>query len=1152
MKSLLRFAGFLPFILMAFINAFVDSGHKIIIQNTLFKAYDGELQILLTAIVNGLILLPFILLFTPCGFVADKYPKNRVMRRAAVAAVCICLLITFCYYQGWFIAAFGLTFIIAVQSAFYSPAKYGYIKELLGVDNLSEGNGWVQAASMVAILSGIVVFSLMFELRLDGAEQMTPEQSLQRVAPLGWVLVAGSLLELILAWRLPQTQELNQEARFDWSAYRGGLTLTRNLGLIFSHRPIWLSIIGLSLFWSISQVMLAVFPAFAEDHLDQHNTFVIQGVMALAGIGIMLGSMLAGRWSRHHINLGLIPLGAAGVALGLIVLPQLNSMPLLGLAFFAIGLCGALLNVPLNALIQFHADENQTGRILAGNNFIQNIAMFSFLVLTVAFAYWGIDSLWLLGMLAMIAVAGTALALKTVPEAFLRLLVMSLLKRKYRLQVLGFEHLPEDGKGTLLLGNHVSWLDWAMLQMASPRHVHFVMDKEIYNRWYLRWFMQWYGVIPISGSQSRTALERVKELLNQGKVVCLFPEGAISYTGQVAEFKRGFEKACLDAAGVIVPFYLRGLWGSRFSRSSERLKTLRASGLKRDVIVAFGEPMPITSSAAEVKKQVLELSIHAWEEHTRSLEPLAQAFVRTAKAAPTEWAVTDAKGQPLSHRRLLTACALFSRRIKQTPGQNLGLLMPTSSAGLIANMAGLMAGRTLVNVNFTASAEAQVIALQQADVQTLITARQFVSKLAARGIDVEPLFAGRTVLFMEDIKAAIGRAETLTTLALVTLMPTRVLSAWLCQRVGLEDPAAILFSSGSEGAPKGVMLSHRNMIGNLKQTADVLNVRDEERIMATLPLFHAFGLTVTCMLPLIEGIPVICHPDPTDALNIGRGVARYRATLMCATSTFLRLYTRNRKLHPLMLESLRAVVAGAEKLDSQVREAFEARFHVPILEGYGCTETTPVAGVNLPDYLVPETLTVQSASRQGTVGLALPGSTFRVVEPETLEELPAGEDGLILIGGTQIMLGYLNDAEKTAEVVIEHAGLRWYKTGDKGHLDDDGYLTIVDRYSRFAKLGGEMVSLGAVERKVREILQQPELPLIAVNLPDERKGEQVILLVQNDLQMSSEQLRHTLVAAGMAPLMLPAEIITTDQVPYLGSGKPDFGDAKKQVLAALK
>ena len=330
-------------------------------------------------------------------------------------------------------------------------------------------------------------------------------------------------------------------------------------------------------------------------------------------------------------------------------------------------------------------------------------------------------------------------------------------------------------------------------------------------------------------------------------------------------------------------------------------------------------------------------------------------------------------------------------------------------------------------------------------------------------------------------------------------------------------------------------------MANLRQTADVLNVREDDCIMATLPLFHAFGLTVTCFMPLIEGMPVVCHPDPTDAPKIGKGVARYKATLMCATSTFLRLYTRNKRVHPLMFESLRAVVAGAEKLDASVRDAFEHKYRVPVVEGYGSTETTPVASTNLPDSLDTDWWTVQVGNKPGTVGMALPGSTFRVVDPETLEELPIGEDGLILIGGTQIMQGYLNNPQKTAEVVVELDGIRWYKSGDKGHLDDDGFLTIVDRYSRFAKLGGEMVSLTAIEGEVRRILALPELPLVAVNLPDPKKGEKVLLLIEGE---EIEGLRERLIKGGMPSLMIPSAVHCVDVVPILGSGKTNFAEAR--------
>ena len=1154
MKALLSIQGFIAFITVAFMNAFVDLGHKIIIQNTLFKSYDGDVQIILTAVVNGLILLPFIILFTPSGFVSDKYAKHKVMRLSAVAAVLITLLITFCYYQGLFIPAFALTFVLALQSAFYSPAKYGYIKELVGVDNISEGNGWVQAVTMVAILAGIVVFSKLYEDNVAGLAAITPELSLTSIAHLGWILVAGSVVELVLAWRLPATRQTDTQVNFDWSAYSKGQTLRNNLQLIYRNKTIWLSIVGIGVFWSVCQMMLAVFPAFAEEYLGQSNTYVIQGTMALSGIGIMVGAMLAGRLSSHYINIGLIPLGAAGVALGLILLPQLESMAALGVIFFLIGVSGSLLNVPLNALVQFHAKAEETGKVLAGSNFIQNIMMLSFLALTALFAFMSIDAIWLLGMLAVLGVVSAVFAIRMLPEALIRVIAAILMRRKYNLKVLGFENLPRSGTGVLMLGNHISWLDWAMIQMACPRHVHFVMEKAIYERWYLKWFLSLYKVVPISAGSNRTALAKVRDLLNDGRVVCLFPEGAISHTGQIGEFKRGFEKACEDANGVILPFYLRGLWGSRFSRSTDKMKSLRRSGLKRDVIVAYGKPLPINSTAITVKKKVTELSIHAWNDYTSELEPIAPSFIRTAKQGMSDMAIADVQGEPLSYRRLLTACAIFSRRLTSAKGQRLGLLMPTSSAGAIANIASLFAGKTLVNINFTASQQAMLSALEQAEVETILTAHKFVTKLKAKGIDVEPLFEGKHVIYMEDVKAGVSKVEGLLTMLTVSVLPAWVLSAWYGRRSQLEDTAAILFSSGSEGAPKGVMLSQRNIMANLKQIADVLNVRDEDCIMATLPLFHAFGLTVTCFMPLVEGLPVVCHPDPTDAQNIGKGVARYKATMMCATSTFLRLYTRNKRLHPLMFSSLRIAVAGAERMDPKVQQDFEQRFKVPIVEGYGCTETTPVAGVNMPDHLSTEGWFVQVGTRPGTVGLALPGSTFRIVDPVSLEELPTGEEGLILIGGTQIMQGYLNNPEKTAEVVVELDDTRWYKTGDKGRVDEDGFLTIVDRYSRFAKLGGEMVSLGAVETEIRKICtkqqEDADLRLVAVNLPDEKKGEKVILLLEENEFFAADQLRNVLVEGGMQGLMIPAEVHSVAEVPLLGSGKTDYPAAKALALSA--
>ena len=1150
MLELLKIRGFLPFILIAFINAFVDLGHKIIIQNTLFKAYDGDLQVMLTAVVNGLILLPFILLFTPAGFISDRYSKPWVMRVAAWGAVVITGLITVCYYSGWFVAAFALTFLLALQSALYSPAKYGFIRELLGQERLSEGNGWVQATTMVAILSGIVAFSALFEARIDVAAGSEPGALLQQIAPLGFLLMLGAVIELALAYRLPVFAARRPDLAFQVRDYLTTRSLRKNLRMLVAKRAIIQSIIGLAMFWSISQVMLAVFPAYAEQHFSEDNTFVIQSVMALAGIGIMLGSVLAARLSRHYINAGLIPLGAAGVALGLWLLPLVQSLQWAGAVFLLIGISGSLMTIPLNALIQFNAREDRLGRVLAGNNFIQNVAMLGFLVITVLSAWWSISAEALLWVLVVVAVAGAIYAFCLLPQATLRLLVSALVRRRYNLTVQGFEHLSSGSEeGTLLLGNHISWLDWAMIQMACPKHIHFVMERSIYERWYLRWFMDLYGVIPISARGSRSAMQDVRRLLSEGKVVCLFPEGAISYTGQLGEFKRGFERIvqsdeeeALNAS--IVPFYLRGLWGSRFSRSSERLQHSEGGRLKRDVIVSFGAPMPIESSAAAVKQQVLELSVRAWNEYTESLDTLPKAFIRTARAAPSEWALTDLGGPVLNHRRLLTACILFSRRMKKIDQQNVGLLLPTAAGGVIANMAALMAGKTVVNLNYTAPETALLSAVEQAGIKTLVTSGRFLKKLEQRGVRLERLLQQLEVIELEEVKAGIGKLESVLTLVQAMALPEFMLRWLYGGHADIDDTAAILFSSGSEGSPKGVMLSHRNIMANLKQISAVLNVREDDCILATLPLFHAFGLTVTSMLPLVEGIPLVCHPDPTDAVNIGKAAARYRATIMCGTSTFLNLYLRNKRLHPLMFESLRVVVAGAEKLSPTVKQGFEARFKAPVVEGYGCTETTPVASVNLPDHLDTRWWNVQVGERAGTVGMALPGSMFKIVDPETLEPLPTGEDGLILLGGSQIMKGYLNAPERTADVVVELEGLRWYKTGDKGHLDEDGFLTIVDRYSRFAKVGGEMISLGAVETQLRQVLGE-EQALAAVAVPDAKKGERILLLVEN---LNSAEVEKTIRSSEIAPLMRPAAVYTVNQVPVLGSGKPDLASAKRMAL----
>ena len=407
MNALFKTSGFFAFISMIFLNAFVDLGHKIIIQNTLFKIYDGSTQVILTAIVNGLILLPFILMFTPSGFLADRFKKPIIMKCAALVAVVLALIITTSYYLGWFELAFAMTFMLAVQSAFYSPAKYGYIREIAGKHHLASANGFVQSVTIIAILLGMFVFSILFENILANNDFNSESDIIRIIAPIGWLLVLGSILELYFAFKLPNFKQAESSEAFNWQHYKSGRALQLNLNLIRENSLIWSSILGLSVFWGVSQVVLATFPAFAKEVLAVNNTIVIQGLLACSGLGIVAGSLFAGKVSSHHIETRLIPLGAMGMVITLFLLPQLSSLVLLASNILAFGFFGGLFIIPLNALIQFHARSEQLGTVLAGNNWVQNSVMITFLIATAVASIAGIHSQIILNLLAVITLFGT-------------------------------------------------------------------------------------------------------------------------------------------------------------------------------------------------------------------------------------------------------------------------------------------------------------------------------------------------------------------------------------------------------------------------------------------------------------------------------------------------------------------------------------------------------------------------------------------------------------------------------------------------------------------------------------------------------------------------------------------------------------------------
>jgi len=1142
MGTLFKTPGWIAYIFIVFLNAMTDLGHKIILQNTIFKAYNGSELIILTALVNALILLPFIFLFSPSGYLSDRYSKTKVIRVAALIAVGITVLITLSYYLGLFWVAFALTFVLAAQSAIYSPAKYGLIKEMLGSQNIAFGNGVVQAVTVVSILLGAVIYSIFFESLIGTAT--TPQEILQNIAPLGFLLVIASTFEYLLANKLEKIipKTTTKTAHFKPKLYFNFTYLKKNLRNIHESSIVWESIIGLSILWGIAQVVVAIFGEFLKEKLGITNTVIAQGLLTLSGVGMIVGSLFSARVSKNFIEIGTIPLGALGLAVTLFAIPATSNLYALGALILAFGFFAGIIMVPLNSLIQFFTPNRELGTVLAGNNFIQNIFMFLFLIITALFGYFNISSTTLFYLIAVVATSALIYTLLKMPQSLVRYIIRTIVHIRYRIDVYGIENL-ESQRGILLLGNHISFLDWAILQIAYSRQIRFVVEREYYNRWYLKPFLKFAKTIPISSRASKGALEEVSRALNAGQIVALFPEGHISRNGHLDNFKNGFEHAAaaVDAkSAVIVPFYLRGLWEDNFSYASRKLKNSK----QRDISVSFGKPMPISSTAMEVKRAVFELSIDAWQAYSQKLPNIASAWIENLSENPNSLAIADSTGVELSKVRFATAVFLFNKKLKSLlkAEQNVGLILPSTAAGAIANMALLTLGKTIVNLNYSSGEKSLNYAIDLAEIQTVITSRQFIKKLKEKGFELNNVLQRVQVLYLEDIKKTITKFEGLTTLLSVKLLPVWTLKSLYIEPQTIADTAAILYSSGSEGMPKGIELTQQNIMGNIKQIAILMNASDDDVILGTLPLFHSFGLTVTTLTPLIEDITVVCHPDPTDGYGIAKLCAKYKANFIFGTATFYRLYSRNRKIHSAMFESLKLVVAGAEKLPMRVQEEFHARFGKTIYEGYGVTETTPVASVNIPDVvMVDDNYRIQIGNKPGSVGLPVPGSSFKIVDPESFEELSIGEDGMILIGGTQIMKGYLKNPKKTQEIIKEIDGRRWYVSGDKGHIDEDGFLTIVDRYSRFAKLGGEMVSLGMVEALLSSVLEEGSaLALTAIE--DSKKGEALVVLLEGEMEL--EELKQRVKKLNINPLYIPSKFYKVKEIPRLGSGKVDLKGLK--------
>jgi Acyl-CoA synthetases (AMP-forming)/AMP-acid ligases II len=705
----------------------------------------------------------------------------------------------------------------------------------------------------------------------------------------------------------------------------------------------------------------------------------------------------------------------------------------------------------------------------------------------------------------------------------------------YRVDALGLENLPRGG--FLLLPNHISWVDAIVLQVACPRPIRYVIDQEYYRKPILHPFLRVLGCIPITSRKSHSAIRAATEKIAEGEIVCIFPEGRLERTGTLLRLQRGYELIARHANAAVVPVWLDQLWGSIFSFQGGRFFRKFPKRIPYPVTIAFGKPLEADAAdIATVREELLKLGEFCFSRRPSLDRHLAEPCVRGLKRRPFATAVIDGLDHSdLSRSKLLGAATALSRHLrKEFPDERIAIILPASKGSMVANLAVTLANKVPVDLNFTIGRAANESCSKRANLRVAISATQFMERL-------KDFPWPERILKLDELMPRMKR-QIIFWWIMSLLVPAGLLLRLLkIPKEGGHREAVLLFTSGSTGEPKGAVMSHRNVVGNVSQFRQLLDAMKEDAILASLPFFHTFGSTVTLWYPLIEGVRIVTYPNPLEAAKNAALIERYKLTLLLATPTFLRGYLR--KVEPDKLRSLRLVITGAEKLPLDLAKNFEERFKQKVFEGYGLTETSPVVSVNLPEpHSTKPGEQGQPSSRSGSVGKMAPGIAAEIREPETDGKLSLHETGMLWLRGVNIFEGYLHDPERTADVLQNG----WLKTGDLGRFDEDGFLYIEGRLSRFSKIGGEMVPHEAIESKIVDLLGlagRDERPIAIMGVQDEAKGEALVLLSAVDVDLA--ELRSKLHDAGVPNLWIPKQLQRVESIPVLASGKLDLKKCKE-------
>lgn len=1111
---------FLPMFLVQFLGTLTDN----LFRNAIFvlvtfqlAASQGVNAPLVVSVGTGLFMLPYFLFSATAGAVVDRFAKTRLVQILKFVELLLAISAGAALVSGNVTSMLAVLFLLGMQATFFGPVKYSILPQLVHADELIAANGYVEGGTFLAILLGTIA----------GGEIVTFEHGSLIVAIL---MVVVSFTGWVISYTVPRVGASDPTLKISKRILSATWPLLRDAA---GNRPVWRAILGISWFWFVGAIFLSVLPNYVKDVLNG-DPQLVTFLLTIFSIGIAVGSVGCSRLLRGRVDARYVPLGGLvmGAAIGAIywlsaglaanpsgtsIMSFLNNGRGIAItaAFFLFTAAGGVFTVPLYAILQARSEESHRARIVAANNIVNALFMVASSGFTFAMFKYGYrvtDIFLITAILSLIvAIYICGLLPQPVAKGFFRIL----LRLAYGVKVNGLENFKQvEGKGAVFVVNHTSLIDGLLIAAFLPDYPTFAINTFIARSRLVKIFL---GLVEhyLIDPTNPLALKSLVHVVESGRHVVIFPEGRITMTGALMKIYEGPGVIASNAKAPIVPVRIDGAQYTPFSylRGKVRHK------LFPQIDITILPPIKLETESNLTSRQrrqtigdqlydIMADMMFATCDTGRTLyEALLEA--RDLNGGHTK-IIEDIDRRPMSYDRLITTSRILGRRFARVSatGEIVGVMLP-NGIGVAAVFFGLLGfGRVPAMLNFTSGIANMSAACKAAKIKSVITSRKFVA-LAELTATVDALAKDVTIIYLEDTTKEIGPLAKLR----------GSLGARACYRklkIKPDDAAVVLFTSGSEGTPKGVVLSHRNILANRYQLSARIDFNATDIVFNALPVFHSFGLTAGLLLPILSGVRTFLYPSPLHYRIISELVYDTNSTILFGTDTFLNGYAR--MAHAYDFYSVRYVFAGAEKVKDETRRAWHDKFGVRILEGYGATETAPTLAINTPMH-----------ARAGTVGRLLPGIEHRL-EPVTGVEV----GGRLMVHGPNVMLGYLKGDQPG---ILQPPEGGWYDTGDIVEIDPQGFVKIVGRVKRFAKIAGEMVSLNAVETYIQALY--PDKAVAVVATPDEKKGEQLVLFTNGDT-VTREAILERARSLKLAELMIPRNIIKLDQIPVLGTGKTDY------------